>query len=115
MNWIIYPSSSLRGVVSMPGDKSISHRAAIIAAIANGISRISNYSTSADCASTLSCLRELGVRIERNRGDILVHGVGGKVLQPPNQELNCGNSGTTMRLLAGVLAGQSFTAELTGD
>lgn len=102
--------------MTLPGDKSISHRAAIIAAIANGISRISNYSTSADCASTISCLRELGVRIEGNGADILVHGVGENGMHPPTQALDCGNSGTTMRLLAGVLAGQCFTpTELTGD
>lgn len=112
---IIPRAKRIRGRLTLPGDKSISHRAAIIAAIANGISRISNYSTSADCASTLSCLGELGVRIERNGADILVHGVDDEVLRPPNQALDCGNSGTTMRLLAGVLAGQDFTAELTGD
>lgn len=112
---IIRPAKRIRGQLTLPGDKSISHRAAILAGIAHGVSRISNYSTSADCASTLSCLGELGVRIEASGAEILVHGAGSVGLQPPTQTLDCGNSGTTMRLLAGVLAGQNFIATLTGD
>jgi len=99
----------------LPGDKSISHRAAMIAAIASGVSNINNYSTSADCAATLSCLEKLGVRIERHTSDILIHGAGLDGLSAPNGPLDCGNSGTTMRLLAGILAGHDFVSTLTGD
>jgi 3-phosphoshikimate 1-carboxyvinyltransferase len=87
----------------------------MIAAIANGTSRLRNYSTSADCAATLSCLEKLGVRIERNDHEVIIHGVGRDGLSAPESELDCGNSGTTMRLLSGILAGQSFVSTLTGD
>ena len=99
----------------MPGDKSISHRAAMVAALAEGASRISNFSTSADCYSTLSCLRGLGVSIVRKGADLLIDGVGRAGLRPPPAPLDCGNSGTTMRLLAGILSGQNFESTLTGD
>ena len=99
----------------MPGDKSISHRAAILAAIANGSSRLVNYSTSEDCASTLSCLRQLGITYERVENEIQVNGEGLRGFKQPTSELNCGNSGTTMRLLLGVLAAQPFESILTGD
>ena len=99
----------------VPGDKSISHRAAMIAAIATGTSSIKNFATSADCASTLSCLRKLGVRIEQSDREVIIHGVGLNGLQAPGGDLDCGNSGTTMRLLAGILAGHDFVSTLTGD
>ena len=103
----------------MPGDKSISHRAAIISALAGrgGRSRLTNYSTSADCASTLRCLAALGVRIEREGDHLWIEGRGTRLPQDaePSAPLDCGNSGTTMRLLAGLLAGQPFTSTLTGD
>src|SRR5688572_11526334 len=99
----------------MPGDKSISHRAAMIGALANGTSRISNFSTSEDCAATLRCLEQLGVSITRASDDLVVQGVGARRLRVPKEPLDCGNSGTTMRLLAGILAGQNFEATLTGD
>ena len=101
----------------MPGDKSISHRAAIVAALAaaGGRSRLTNYSTSADCAATLSCLDALGVRIERDGSTVSVEGAGTKWAGEPREPLDCGNSGTTMRLLAGLLAGQPFASTLTGD
>jgi 3-phosphoshikimate 1-carboxyvinyltransferase len=99
----------------MPGDKSISHRAALIAAIAEGTSSIKNFSTSADCNATLSCLNQLGVSIERDDKDLLITGVGINGLREPKAPLDCGNSGTTMRLLAGILAGQDFKSTLTGD
>lgn len=98
----------------MPGDKSISHRAAMVAALAEGTSSIQNFSTSADCTATLSCLRALGVSIERD-ADLLISGVGIDGLREPSGPLDCGNSGTTMRLLAGILAGQDFKSTLTGD
>jgi 3-phosphoshikimate 1-carboxyvinyltransferase len=112
---IIKPAKRIHGSIKLPGDKSISHRAAMIAAIADGVSRITNYSTSADCAATLSCLRELGVQIDRSGGGIQINGVGKAGLRAPGKELDCGNSGTTMRLFAGILAGQSFTSTMTGD
>ena len=99
----------------MPGDKSISHRAAMFAALADGISSITNFSTSADCAATLSCLKQLGVSIERENGNLLITGVGIDGLRASRAPLDCANSGTTMRLLAGILAGQDFNSTLTGD
>src|SRR5256714_10528800 len=99
----------------VPGDKSISHRAAMIAAMAEGSSRITNFSTSVDCAATLACLEQLGVSIERDGGDLLIQGVGLNGLSAPAAPLDCRNSGTTMRLLAGILAAQNFKTELTGD
>lgn len=107
------PARFLQGSLRLPGDKSISHRAALIAALADGSSEISNFSTAADCASTLSCLRELGISIERT-GDTVVF-AGSQRLSAPRRPLDCGNSGSTLRILAGVLAGHDFTAELTGD
>jgi 3-phosphoshikimate 1-carboxyvinyltransferase len=112
---IIRPAKQIRGRLNLPGDKSISHRAAIIASIANGPSRIKNFSTSEDCAATLRCLQQLGVSVEREGDDLLINGVGLRGFRAPSQPLDCGNSGTTMRLLAGVLAGQDFKSILTGD
>lgn len=109
----IRPAKRIRGRLSMPGDKSISHRAAMLAALAAGASWLRNFSPSQDCAATLSCLRQLGVRIEHEGPDVFVASAG--VLSAPADALDCGNSGTTMRLLAGLLAGQSFTATLVGD
>ncbi|HJR07783.1 MAG TPA: 3-phosphoshikimate 1-carboxyvinyltransferase [Pyrinomonadaceae bacterium] len=107
----------LRGRVRVPGDKSISHRAAIISALAatGGRSRLTNYSTSADCASTLACLGALGVRIERDGESVEIEGAGLHLPHAPRAALDCGNSGTTMRLLAGLLAGQPFDSVLDGD
>jgi 3-phosphoshikimate 1-carboxyvinyltransferase len=87
----------------------------MIAAMAEGSSRIKNFSTSEDCAATLSCLEQLGVSIERDRDNLLIHGVGSNGLRAPAAPLDCRNSGTTMRLLAGILAAQNFNSELTGD
>lgn len=109
----IMPAKRVLGQLRMPGDKSISHRAAIIAALATGASTLRHFSTSEDCTATLSCLRLLGVTIEQEGNDVSVNSFG--VLRAPSATLNCGNSGSTMRMLAGVLAGQSFSATLTGD
>src|ERR1041385_6426925 len=87
----------------------------MIAALAEGASLITNYSTSDDCATTLSCLRQLGVKINKHGSEVTIHGVGGAGFRAPDAPLNCGNSGTTMRLLAGILAGQDFVSTLTGD
>ena len=115
----IRPASRLRGRVGVPGDKSISHRAAIIAALARGRTEIKNFSTSADCASTLEVLGALGVPVERDGAVIRVEGAGTDEgpprFRPPSQPLDCGNSGTTMRLIAGALAAQPFDSVLKGD
>ena len=111
----IQPAASLNGVIRLPGDKSVSHRAAIFASMATGETRIENYATSADCASTLNCLRNLGVEIRQKDSTVFVKGVGTGGFTKPLKELDCGNSGTTMRLLAGVLAGCNFDSVLTGD
>jgi 3-phosphoshikimate 1-carboxyvinyltransferase len=115
----IVPAKRLRGRARVPGDKSVSHRAAIIAALAMGRTEIENFSTSADCASTLRCLQSLGVRVERDGARVRIEGVGTndgqRRFHPPFATLDCGNSGTTMRLLAGVLASQPFASTLTGD
>jgi 3-phosphoshikimate 1-carboxyvinyltransferase len=112
---IIKPGRALSGVVELPGDKSISHRYAILAALAEGRSEIRNYSTAADCRSTLECLRRLGVPIENGKDTLRISGVGLCGMKMSRRALDAGNSGTTMRLLSGVLAGQRFTSTLTGD
>jgi 3-phosphoshikimate 1-carboxyvinyltransferase len=111
---VIQPARGLAGSLRLPGDKSISHRYAMLAAIAEGSTHLENYSTGADCASTLSCLRTLGIEWERNDRAVIIHGRGPK-LQAPKSVLDCGNSGSSMRMLSGILAGQEFTSELTGD
>ena len=112
---IVRPAKLIRGRLQMPGDKSISHRAVMIAALAKATSRIENFSSSADCRATLSCLTGLGVAIERDGDKLVVHGVGANGFLPPHDPLDCANSGTTMRLLAGIVAGQNFKTALTGD
>ena len=111
---VMRPARNVSGSLRLPGDKSISHRYAMLAAIAEGITRLENFSTGADCASTLGCLKALGVEVERTENKIVIHGRGPK-LQPPIAPLDCGNSGSTMRMLSGILAGQDFGSELTGD
>ena len=109
----LIPARSINGRFRLPGDKSISHRAALIAALARGKSEISNFSTARDCASTLGCLRSLGVSIEHKNGKFVFAGT--QELSAPREPLDCGNSGSTLRILTGVLAGYDFTAELVGD
>jgi 3-phosphoshikimate 1-carboxyvinyltransferase len=111
---VIRPAKSFGGSMSLPGDKSISHRYAILGAIADGLTKLENFSTGADCASTLECLKTLGVKWERIGDAVAIYGRGAK-LKSPNVVLDCGNSGSTMRMLSGILAGQDFTAELNGD
>ena len=116
---LIRPARRLRGRLRVPGDKSVSHRAAMLAALACGRTEITNFSSSADCSSTLEVLRRLGVRVEREGPTVRVEGAGadgaGQHFRQPSSELDCGNSGTTMRLMAGVLAAQPFASVLTGD
>src|ERR1700733_7202786 len=111
----ISPGGTIEGVVELPGDKSISHRYAIIAALAEGRSEILNYSTAADCRSTLDCLRQLGVEADFTREYLRISGKGLSGLQAPRRSLDAETSGTTIRMLAGVLAGQTFTSTLSGD
>ena len=114
---VVRPARNVRGSVSLPGDKSISHRYAMLAAIAEGKSSLANYSTGADCASTLGCLGSLGVKWERkDASDNVIELEGrGPVLDAPTQALECGNSGSTIRMLSGIVAGQEFTSEMSGD
>ncbi|MFM9905502.1 MAG: 3-phosphoshikimate 1-carboxyvinyltransferase [Pyrinomonadaceae bacterium] len=111
----IKPAKSLNGKIILPGDKSISHRAILIASLAEGRSVITNFSTGEDCASTVRCMRQLGVEIEQDGTSVMVRGVGKAGLRKADGPLDCGNSGTTLRLLTGVLAGQNFDSILTGD
>jgi 3-phosphoshikimate 1-carboxyvinyltransferase len=105
----------VRGEVSLPGDKSISHRTLIFSAMANGQSVIKNLSDGADVRSTINCLNKLGVRFEQSKELLKVNGVGFKGFKAPDSSLDCGNSGTTARLLSGLLIAQNFETELLGD
>ena len=108
-------SGSLKGEIQVPGDKSISHRAVMFGALAKGTTRITGFLQGADCLSTISCFERMGISIE-NRGDeVLVHGQGMRGLKKPADVLDCGNSGTTMRLISGILSAQDFDVTLTGD
>ena len=111
---VIRPARNVAGSLRLPGDKSVSHRYALLAAIAEGDTRLENFSTGADCASTLSCVSALGVEVERGENNVVIRGRGPH-LRPPGSALDCGNSGSTMRMLSGILAGQDFASELTGD
>ena len=112
---IVKSAKRLRGKIRLPGDKSISHRAVMLSALSQGTSRISNFAASADCTSTLNCLSGLGVEFERETDQVTITGRGKRGLMMPSAPLDCGNSGTTMRLLSGVLAGQPFESVLIGD
>ena len=111
----IKPAKDVNGSIQLPGDKSISHRYAMLGAIAEGPTEIHFFSSSADCQSTLACLTKLGVGIERKDNLVAVQGVGLRGLRPPREVLDAGNSGSTMRMLAGILAGQAFRSVLSGD
>ncbi len=117
---VIRPARSIAGSLRLPGDKSISHRYAMLAGIARGCSTLENFSTGADCASTLRCMRALGGEVERQpvalgtAPTVEVEGNGPR-LTAPSAPLDCGNSGSTIRMLSGILAGQEFTSELIGD
>lgn len=116
MDQAVAKADSLCGEVVLPADKSIAHRAALFAALGDGLSVVSGFPSSADPRSTLSCLRQLGVEMrEEEPGCVTIVGKGLYGLQPPTAPLDCGNSGTTMRLLAGILAGQRFPSTLMGD
>jgi 3-phosphoshikimate 1-carboxyvinyltransferase len=111
----VTPGGALSGALKLPGDKSISHRYAILAALAEGASEISNYASAADCHSTLECFRQMGIEIEEKEARVRIGGKGLHGLSKPRRTLDAENSGSTMRMLAGVLAGQPFRSTLTGD
>lgn len=115
MNINITKSAGLRGELAIPGDKSISHRAIMFGALADGTTEITNFLQGADCLSTISCFQAMGVEIENRTDRVLIHGVGLHGLKAPDQMLDVGNSGTTTRLISGILAGQCFTSTLSGD
>lgn len=110
-----YKSGPLRGEITVPGDKSISHRSVMFGSIAKGTTEITGFLQGADCLSTISCFRKMGVDIENSQDSVLVHGRGLHGLLAPDTVLDCGNSGTTTRLISGILAGQKFSCTLTGD
>lgn len=110
---IIKPARNVLGSIRLPGDKSISHRYAMLGALAEGTTRLSNFSTGADCASTLACLRQLGCQIRLSGSQVEIDGR--ERLEQPVSSLDCGNSGSTMRMLAGILAGHAFRCEMHGD
>ena len=111
----IPPAKAISGSLSLPGDKSISHRYALIGAIAEGDTSIANYSTGADCHSTLACVRALGIEVEGAGTEFVIHGKGLDGLRAPAGDLDAGNSGSTIRMLSGILAGQPFAARIFGD
>ena len=111
----IQPCGPLRGEITVPGDKSISHRAVMLGALANGTTHITGFLMGEDCLSTIDCFRKMGVKIDVSDKEVVVEGVGLHGLCEPEEALYTGNSGTTTRLLCGILAGQPFTATLSGD
>jgi len=111
----ISPASAITGAITLPGDKSISHRYAMISAIADGESRIHNYSTGADCHSTLDCMRALGIDVEVAGTEVRIKGKGLDGLRAPTGDLDAGNSGSTIRMLSGILAAQPFLTRIFGD
>ncbi len=110
----VHGAQRLRGIVRVPGDKSLSHRALLFNALAEGTARVRGSLDGADCRTTLAALRAMGVQIEATGDDLTVHGAGLDGLREPLDVLDCGNSGTTTRLLLGILAGQPFFAALDG-
>lgn len=107
--------SRLKGELTIPGDKSISHRSIMLGSIARGTTEIDNFLQGADCLSTISCFQNMGVDIENRPTSVVVHGNGLRGLKKPASVLDCGNSGTTTRLISGILCGQDFSVMLTGD
>lgn len=111
----IQPARRLRGEITIPGDKSISHRAVMFGSLARGTTKITHFLNGADCLATIDCFRQMGISIEQEQERVLVHGKGLRGLTDPSAQLYTGNSGTTTRLLSGILSGQSFTSVMSGD
>ncbi len=115
-HYIVEPVPGVSGAVRVPGDKSVSHRSLMLGSIADGVTEVSGFLESEDCLSTMKAMRALGVKIEQTGPQaVRVHGVGMRGLKPANHALDMGNSGTSMRLMTGLLSGQSFDSELIGD
>jgi 3-phosphoshikimate 1-carboxyvinyltransferase len=114
-HYVVQPVAGVAGAVRVPGDKSISHRALMLGGIADGITEVRGFLESEDCLATMAAMRALGVRIDRDGSDVRVQGVGLRGLKAAGRALDMGNSGTAMRLMTGLLAGQSFDSELIGD
>src|SRR5262245_13101024 len=114
-HYVVQPVTDVAGAIRVPGDKSISHRALMLGGIAEGISEVRGFLESEDCLATMQAMRALGVRIDRDGSDVRVHGVGIRGLKAAGRVLDMGNSGTAMRLMTGLLAGQRFDSELIGD
>ena len=112
---VIQKHGPLRGELAVPGDKSISHRSVMFGALSEGITEAENFLTGADCLSTISCFRQMGISVEQNGTSVVVHGKGLHGLIRPSGIIDAGNSGTTVRLLSGILAGQPFDSTITGD
>lgn len=115
LNKVIQPTKSLTGKITVPGDKSISHRCVMLGSIAKGTTHVSGFLTGADCLSTIQCFKKLGVSIEVDGTDVTIHGKGLHGLTAPTETLDVGNSGTTLRLMSGLLSAQPFSSHLTGD
>src|SRR5262245_38601262 len=115
-NYVVQPATVVGGAIRVPGDKSISHRALMVGGLAEGITEVRGFLESEDCLSTLKAMRALGVRVEQTgTHEVRVHGVGLKGLKAASHPLDMGNAGTAMRLMTGLLSGQSFDSELIGD
>ena len=112
---IIKRANSMKGELTVPGDKSISHRGIMFGAIAEGTTELEGFLDGADCRSTISCFRQMGIEISQDHDRVQIHGKGLYDLRQPKDMLDAGNSGTTVRLISGILAGQPFTTQLTGD
>lgn len=112
----LFPSNGLHGTITVPGDKSVSHRAVMLGALADGVTHVTGFLMGEDCLSTIDCFRKMGVSIEiGDNHDVTIHGAGLHGLTAPDCQLYTGNSGTTTRLISGILAGQTFPVSLTGD
>ena len=111
----LHKAAHIRGEITVPGDKSISHRSVMFGSIAKGTTEIHNFLEGADCLSTIGCFRRMGIEIENKNGTVIVHGKGMHGLTAPSGTLDCGHSGTTTRLISGILAPQNFDVTLTGD
>ena len=112
---IVKRANSMKGELTVPGDKSISHRGIMFGAIAEGTTEMEGFLDGADCRSTISCFRQMGIEISQDHDRVQIHGKGLYGLRQPKDMLDAGNSGTTVRLISGILAGQPFTTQLTGD
>lgn len=112
---LLQQAKKLNGELTIPGDKSISHRAVMFGSLAKGTTRVTHFLQGADCLSTISCFRKLGIEIENTTDEILIHGKGLHGLTAPSEILDAGNSGTTTRLISGILSAQNFSVTLTGD